>query len=87
MEHIHIIFSLHATGQQHFSIPHVEFLKQLCSIWNDEVDVVMHMASNFMDKPSAILEAITLAISTFNSLRRDHLLLVCVSGLFILAFE
>ena len=38
-------------------------------------------------KPSAILEAIMLAISTFNSLFRDCLLLVHVSRLFILAFE
>ena len=38
-------------------------------------------------KPSAILEAIMLAISTFNSLRRDCLLLIHVSRLFILAFE
>ena len=28
------IFSLHATGPQQFSAPHVELLKLLCSIWN-----------------------------------------------------
>ena len=36
-------------------------------------------------KPSAILEAIMLAIITFNSLCRDRLLLIRVSRLFILA--
>ena len=37
------IFSLHATSSQHFSTPHMEFLKLLasyiCSLWNHNVDV------------------------------------------------
>ena len=44
--------SLRATDPQHFSTPHMELLKLLCSIWNHEVRrcVVMHTASNLMDK-------------------------------------